>query len=772
MSIRTKLTLLITLVVTIVLSLNISIYYYSTKKDMQDNARQQMLDVALQIKASVQSTEKFRQQMEEALGERLRLAAISAKEALGPKIEDVTNTQLVLLSQKLGVEGLTLWQRQADGDIVAKRSSKSAEVGISSKSWSYWFTAFTELFDYKDVLTVPEGSRASHYWTGPINFATTDISKVYKWGDYYDGTTDYMINPFVDASSLLQFEEDNGTNAVIRTILRNNPNILEITGIDPEFFGKPIIWKVKQGKRIQNLDVRQVPFGSYKLRSEANDLANVKQAVELGEQVSANETVAYQGSTGGTVRKHVIKSFLPIVSDKPYVVSVSFDRGVIEDAVRRQLFTHLLISVILIVATLFASYFLSGFLVKTLNRIVRKVNEIASGRFGTTVVVKSKDELGLLASRVNLMSGNLQQYTDQIKEAAEDLRSMKEYLESFVNHTSDAIHVTDLKGNVLSVNKAFETMFGRQQDELLGLPLDNVPDDGMQPDDAEFRGRVLGGETITGFETIRLGRNGQAIHLSVTVSGIRDQYGEIISIATISRDITARKHTEEVIRRSEKLNIIGHLAAGVAHEIRNPLTTLRGFAQLMKHKNLSAAHADLMISELDRINFIVSEFLVLSKPQVSRYTPTELPDILRDLLFFLDSQANMSNVRFETAFPEGPLPKLVCEPNQLKQVFLNLLKNAMEAMPDGGVIRIGLECRPDEGYVVRIADEGTGIAPEDLPRLGEPFFTKKSSGTGLGLMVSQQIIANHQGTIEFRSELGQGTTVKVKLPFRGGASAS
>ncbi|MFC5528819.1 ATP-binding protein [Cohnella yongneupensis] len=767
MSIRTKLTLLITVFVTIILSLNISIYYYSTKQNMQHNARQQMQDVALQIKASVQSTEQFRKHMEDALGDKIHLAAIAAKQELDPHIDNVTNEQLASLSRKLGVDGITLWTRRQDGDIVVAKSSAPKEIGMSSKPWSFWFTAFNELFDYHDVLTVKEGERQSHYWTGPINFATSDPSKINKWGDYFDGTTDYMINPYVDAKPVLDFEENSGTNAVIRSILRSNPNILEITGIDPEFFGKPTIWRVKQGKRIQNLDVRQVPFGTYNLQSETNDASSVRLATEQGTTINSNEDVTIEQQSGHTVTKSVIKSFLPIVSNKPYVVSVSFDRKVIDQTLRRQLIDHSLISLSLILTTLIASYILSGFMVKTLNRIVSKVNEIAAGRFGTTVTVKSKDELGMLASRVNLMSGNLHQYTSRIKETSEELRSMKEYLESFVGNTSDAIHVIDLAGNVLSVNKAFESMFGWPGAELVGQRLDNIPRE-LHAEDADIRARVLQGEPVADFETIRYGKNGRPIDLSITVSGIRDEHGAIMAIATISRNITARKQSEEVIRRSEKLGLIGQLAAGVAHEIRNPLTTLHGFVQLMKQKStLSPAHMDIMMSELDRINFIVSEFLVLSKPQVSRFTPTDLTGIVGDLLLFLDSQANMSNVQFVTAFPEEPVPKLICEPNQLKQVFLNILKNAMEAMEDGGVIQIEIVHRPNESFIVKVTDEGCGIAPEELRRLGEPFFTKKVTGNGLGLMVSQQIIANHRGTITFHSELGRGTCVEVCLPLGG-----
>lgn len=246
---------------------------------------------------------------------------------------------------------------------------------------------------------------------------------------------------------------------------------------------------------------------------------------------------------------------------------------------------------------------------------------------------------------------------------------------------------------------------------------------------------------------------------------MRDELGEITALISVSRDITSRNRMEELLRRSEKLTTVGQLAAGVAHEIRNPLTTLRGFLQLQQETNkLNHRHLDLMLSELDRINLIVGEFLILAKPQAVHFQERDIRFILGDVISLLDSQAHLHGVEF-VLNASSDSAMVHCEENQLKQVFINLLKNGMEAMPNGGSIRIRLDHDEELNRVrIEIKDEGIGIPEEMMPKLGEPFFTNKESGTGLGLMVSQRIIQSHKGMMDIKSVMNKGTTVIIDLP--------
>ncbi|NOU95965.1 PAS domain S-box protein [Paenibacillus sp. LMG 31456] len=712
-----------------------------------------MLTIAEQMSASVEVSQQARQYIEDMMGEKLRATAIAAQAQLNPDISKVTNEELVVLSKELGIDNLTLWSK-LDNDIVALKSSNPKEINLSSKSWDYWYAAFLQLFD-KHNVTIQQGQRLPNYWSGPINFSTSDPSIINKWGNYYDGTTNYMINPYMNAKTILDFQQTAGTEAIVNKLLQKNPNIVEITGFDPDFIGKAPIIKIKQGIPVYNLDVRDVIFGAYTYKDEENDVVNIHKTIQTGEIITT------EANLNG---KHIIKSFIPVKENHPYVIGINFDRSAIDQVLNHQLFVQCMISLGLWLVTMVTSYFMAGLLIRPIHQILGTVNEVAAGNFGTLTSSRRNDELGLLSSRVNTMTLNLRSYTTQLKEAAEELRNTKEYLESLVNHTSDAIHVSDLQGNVTQANKAFETMYGWGLDEVLGKPLTNIP----EPYYEEYNDKVLSmlqGHSVADYETIRYDKDGRLLDVSITISPIRDEMGIIVAVASITRNITTRKQTEEVLRRSEKLSLIGQLAAGVAHEIRNPLTTLKGFVQLQKQLKgpLKESYLDIMLTELDRINFIVGEFLVLAKPQATHFQLADIRDILKDMGMLLELQAILNNVEIDLQFAEE-VPLIHCEVNQLKQVFINVLKNAIEAMPDSGKIIIELFSPNSDHVVIRVTDQGCGIPEEYLKRVGEPFFTIKENGNGLGIMVTQRIINNHKGSITIQSTPGEGTCVEIILP--------
>ncbi|HTG69491.1 MAG TPA: ATP-binding protein [Candidatus Udaeobacter sp.] len=258
--------------------------------------------------------------------------------------------------------------------------------------------------------------------------------------------------------------------------------------------------------------------------------------------------------------------------------------------------------------------------------------------------------------------------------------------------------------------------------------------------------------------------DGEIIDVETSCICIDEYLGKPV-IQNVMRDITERKRTEEMIRKSEKLSVVGQLAAGVAHEIRNPLTSLKGFLQLLNSKNLGYKnYFEIMQAEIERINFIVNEFMIVSNPQAVRSLEEKnLESILRNIVMLLGAQANLMNVQMITEYDCG-IPLIKCDENQMKQVFINILKNALEAMDDGGVILIQVKNVQPNEILIRFIDQGIGIPEEQLPKLGEPFHSTKETGTGLGLMVTNKIIEGHRGSMSITSKVNQGTTVEIILP--------
>lgn len=256
--------------------------------------------------------------------------------------------------------------------------------------------------------------------------------------------------------------------------------------------------------------------------------------------------------------------------------------------------------------------------------------------------------------------------------------------------------------------------------------------------------------------------NGQLRH--VEGFSLKITYQKKRCVIGIFKDISDQKLEEDRLMQSEKLSTAGQLAAGIAHEIRNPLTAIFGFLKLLRTSSQNNdQYFAIMESELKRIEFIVNELLVLSKPQVSHASkPMDILPLLDQVITLMNGQAALKNIEIVSAFSE-PSIWIAGEANQLKQVFINLLKNAMEAMPEGGIIRIHALSRNNEAFI-SVQDEGCGMTAEQIQALGKPFFTTKESGTGLGFMITHNIIHNHGGNISVQSALQEGTTFTVTLP--------
>ncbi|MCU6708558.1 PAS domain S-box protein [Paenibacillus sp. J5C_2022] len=499
-------------------------------------------------------------------------------------------------------------------------------------------------------------------------------------------------------------------------------------------------------------DAENIAYGTYTYTDASNDYRFVQEAAKGKSKL---RQFLMDGNS-------YYRSYYTSEQLKDYVISIVYERGRTLELLGIQRNNMLYYTLIFMAILPLFTYWLVSMMIRPLKDILWKVNEVSSVRFHKPIQIKRKDEFGLLALKINAMSQNLSIYMSKLRKAFEENRRMKEHLESFINHSNDAIHLMDLDGKVVQVNRAFEQLFGYEEAEVLGRRYPTVPET-HRMEKCQMIGLLLAGKKLPAQETVRITKSGEHIPVSVTVSPIRDGDGTIRAFASICRDMRSRNKMEELLRRSEKLTTVGQLAAGVAHEIRNPLTTLRGFLQLQKQSgSLNLSHVNLMLSELDRINLIVGEFLILAKPQATKFVTKDVRDIMKDVLLFLDSEAHLHNIEFRTMLTQEEC-LISCEENQMKQVFINLLKNAIEAMPGGGPVHISIQ-RKSASIAISITDEGIGIPEEMISKIGDPFFTAKEKGTGLGIMVSQRIINSHQGTLELQSQLNVGTSVKLTLP--------
>jgi two-component system, sporulation sensor kinase E len=236
---------------------------------------------------------------------------------------------------------------------------------------------------------------------------------------------------------------------------------------------------------------------------------------------------------------------------------------------------------------------------------------------------------------------------------------------------------------------------------------------------------------------------------------------------TVLKDVTDQKLTEQKLLKAEALNVVGELAAGVAHEIRNPLTSLKGFVQLIQnHTDEFDQYLTIILTEVDRIEHIIKEFLVLSKSNSQNFMMSCVTDIINDTVDLLNTQAIMKNIEIKKDL-EDHIPLIFCDPLQLKQVFINFLKNAIEASAVGDCVEINMKLSREKDFLqVQIRDYGCGMDETVMKKIGKPFFTTKDEGTGLGLMVSTNIIKHHNGRLDVKSKKDKGTMFTITIPIK------
>ncbi|MET3698634.1 PAS domain S-box-containing protein [Bacillus oleivorans] len=380
-------------------------------------------------------------------------------------------------------------------------------------------------------------------------------------------------------------------------------------------------------------------------------------------------------------------------------------------------------------------------------------------------VIKIIEYLYQLISKtlLNIYNEELSFIKHALDESKEDLKmTLRELadLERVLNEAT-IFAITGREDNILYANDNFCNLYKYTREELVGRKHDIYSSNFHPPSFFnEIWETIQGGEVWKG-DILNQAKDGTKYWLDTTIIPFVDSNGERYKHISIQYDITEKRNAEEALRKTEKLAMIGELAAGIAHEIRNPLTTIRGFVQLLKNDGLDPHYANTFLDEIDRINFIVSEFMVFARPHQIYFSDCNIKSILTSVINFLEPEAILKNVYIEYKFP---IEEIVIsgEKNQLKQVFLNLLKNSIEAMPNGGKIYILIE-RTAQDISITIKDEGIGMETDQVKKLGEPFFTTKQDGNGLGLMVSYKIIQNHKGTIQVNSQLNQGTTFIISF---------
>ena len=354
----------------------------------------------------------------------------------------------------------------------------------------------------------------------------------------------------------------------------------------------------------------------------------------------------------------------------------------------------------------------------------------------------------------------------ELREKIDTLEQLQHLNEHIIRSIRSGLVTTDLGGTIATFNTAASELTGREEAEALGTPIAKIVS-------AEFWQRVRSADLLGSARALRHEEwvelpGGSRRYLGFGVSPLfgadRGLIGYIISF----QDLTEIRRLEEEVRLKERMAAIGRMAAGIAHEIRNPLTALRGSAEILKSRaslpEKDSRLLDILVRESDRLNTFIEDFLDFARPRTYAREWLDLVPLLGDSVTLLQNSPEMGGKYLVDLKTEIPSIRILGSADRLKQVFWNLAQNAIRAMPDGGELTLTVRRTPDGAAEVVFEDRGVGMTPEELERLFQPFNSGFSNGMGLGLSIIFQIMEDHQGKISFESEKGKGTRVRLLFP--------
>jgi len=371
--------------------------------------------------------------------------------------------------------------------------------------------------------------------------------------------------------------------------------------------------------------------------------------------------------------------------------------------------------------------------------------------------------VGLLASRLSERRSS----GDELEETARSLASLKLLHERIVESIRSGLITTGLDGEIISFNAAAAEITGVTADEARGTPISDLFGDISEAIEISMNATDRG-EHIPRFEVDLTTPEGFAVRIGFGVSELYSEVNERTGFIVTFQDLTDIRSMEESVRRKDRLAAVGRVAAGLAHEIRNPLGAMRGAIQVLESNtspgSMNADLMDIILKESDRLNSIITNFLNYARPPVTQFMPTDVAEAVREMFKLLKHSPDVKEHHQLIDDSGSETVIIAADTSQLKQIFWNLARNAIQAMPNGGKLRVGLESIPNNRIRIKFEDTGDGMPPEQVEQLFEPFANSRSGGTGLGLSIVYQIVRDHNGAINVRSLEGQGTTITIELP--------
>ncbi len=476
-----------------------------------------------------------------------------------------------------------------------------------------------------------------------------------------------------------------------------------------------------------------------------------------------------------------IPVYLPDSQNRWGTVRVCLSLATMQQQIRQTVWIIVAVGMVALVLGVLVSTWGTQRVTRPLGHLVRATMEVAQGNLHQEVTVNTGDEVEVLAANFSIMTREILSYQKRQTQQMEEIKRLQQYSEKLMATMADGLLSVDLSGCVAAMNPAAHKLLGTFDiDTPKGCNVSSIIEKNTPLH--RFIWDIIEEPSARRQNELKIVKKGNTTTIWVSVGILRDGHGRPQEIIFNLHDITELKKLESRIRQSERLAALGTLAAGMAHEIRNPLTAIKTFVQLLPRKidkpGFLEKFNQTVPREVNRINLLVEELLELSRAPKYEFARTDIRELLDQSLDVLAAEIQDQNIELRKEFQDG-LPALQADANQLIKAFNNLSRNAIQAMASGGQLTVSaftenasssdsqVKAADNNWMTIVFEDTGHGISPEGIKHIFNPFFTTKDSGTGLGLPITHKVITEHGGQIEAHSVLGTGTRFTTRLPLNG-----
>ena len=499
-----------------------------------------------------------------------------------------------------------------------------------------------------------------------------------------------------------------------------------------------------------------------------------KQGTVLADEVSQKAVLAkeplIQLTSLGEEKVRLLDISIPVYikesQEKWGTIRIGLSLERMHEQISKTRLNLLFLGLFAIVLGALGSIFFARRITRPISKLVGTTISAAQGDLNQVIDIRTKDEIEELGKNFNYMIQQIRLHRNELESRLREITSLKAYTDNILSSMTNGLITIDLEKRIITLNEMAEGILGKGKEGMVGLSLEETL--GERHPLSQMLNETLTNEKGIFHLELELKREGESLWLTASTSVLADGEEKKIGALAVFQDITEIKDLEEKLRQADRLAALGTLSAGLAHEIKNPLSAIKTFVQLLPQKLENPSFREkfniTVPREIDRINQLVEDLLELTRRRIRPLVNLDINHLILQIIDLHGEEMKKRNIVFEDHLG-GTLPAVNGDSDKLYRAFSNIVINAIQAMPNGGSLFISSELDQDSSILkLTFRDTGIGMDEQTTKNLFNPFFTTKDKGVGLGMALTRKIIEDHRGTIEVMSEKGIGTTFVLRLP--------